>query len=177
MRMEKTVLDNQTRKELSDYFYQELHDAFFNSLYANMTKFKEKNKYFNLYEGITQFHVPQHIHYTSDYTNFFTTYDYLLNYISTYATSGEVWLLNYGQRYEETKVFNYKNTLYINLPDSYISKENFTLYVEHSFQSFIKNENFTKKNAYSADYFGYEYYFRIPDEAFVRDGGAFKIKI
>ena len=63
MRMDNVTLDNDTRKELLDYFYWDLHNPYFKDVLKSSSKFKEKNRYQNWYLGITQLELPYKMQY------------------------------------------------------------------------------------------------------------------
>ena len=169
MRLENVTMDNQTRKELEDFFFKELHDLFFKELLHNMSLFNEKDRFYNWYEGITKLQLP----YLVKLYDSFIEYYYLMNSINTYANKGEIWLQYFGEDYDPSKAFNYKNVFYIHVSREDLQKENFTVSYEHTrtdqyYQSDVSNDNLTKDDA-TSEHYGYVNYFHFDDGIYLSE--------
>ena len=120
MMTENMTLDNDTRKELTNYAVQLLYDYLYDSLIANVSKLEDNDRYYNWYHGYTQIVVP-----------FYDDWHGVTYYAETAATSGTISTQHFGDRFDadklETKLFF---SIDVYTPESARNNPNVTLHFE-----------------------------------------------
>ena len=97
MMLENMDLDNETRKMMSDYAMELLHENLYNAILTNMNKLEDDDRYFNWYHGLTDIEIPA----PEDY---FGPYRKLVYRLTTQATSGSISTQNFGSIFDAEKV-------------------------------------------------------------------------
>ena len=80
------------------------------------------------------------------------------------ATKGEIWLENFENKYEESKLFSFDSRFNLYIHSTHAAKENFSISIEHSFidddsPSETIEKNITHKTYLSTSYPNFQYYY------------------
>ena len=91
---ENKNIENEQKKELSNYALELLYDQLFNNIIKNLSLLEDKDKYFNWYHGYNEIRFPV--------LNSIDTTCY--NEIRTSSPSGEISTQYFGERFDTDKV-------------------------------------------------------------------------
>ena len=97
MMLENMDLDNETRKIMSDYAMELLHENLFDSILTNMNKLEDDDRYYNWYHGLTDIEIPAPEDYIGPYRNLFYR-------LTTQATSGSISTQYFDEVFDADKI-------------------------------------------------------------------------
>ena len=122
LRIENMTLDNDMRKELTNYAKEVVYDNSYETLMLNLSKLQDPDRFYNWYNGFTEIDIPR------DYTDFagYIAYD-----IFTSSTSGSISTQFFGKQFEPHKVEqNIEYQVRVYPPTNISSYQNVTLHLE-----------------------------------------------
>ena len=96
MMLENMDLHNNTRKIMSDYAIELLHENLYNAILNNMNKLEDDDRYYNWYHGLTDIEIP------APEDTF--TYRNLVYRLTTQAASGSISTQHFGEIFDANKI-------------------------------------------------------------------------
>ena len=96
LKSEKLKLDDDTRRELSDYAIDIIQDEFHKEMMTNLSKLEYPERYYNWYHGFTKLEYP---YYNDD-----SRIQQLIYYVQTSAVSGTIATPYFGTKLNTSKV-------------------------------------------------------------------------
>ena len=116
------TLDNDTREELANYALELLQDKLINANMDKLNQLVDDDRYYNWYNGFTEVYIPRYVNSKYDANEF---------YVDTYATSGTISTLHFGENFDAEKVqprFSYQ--VHVFPPAKSGSNESISLHFE-----------------------------------------------
>ena len=137
MKTENMTLDNKTRLELIDYFYELNHDETFFKVLKDIDLLTNENRYFDWYHGYTELKLPTILVSSTEGSGL----KYLSYTFKTSSASGNISSKHFGENFDRGKVQKVILTFFNFYFDDIQRNQNITFYFHLTKESMLQLHN------------------------------------